>query len=142
MNGGSRVGCSEVQVWKERTVGPKVLRAKSARAERIEAILADTRSEADALSAWRTHLKRALRFPFVAKLEGHSGVKPLAGGAFVQVIGLASEAPGDARILAKVMDGQKSISIPLEQLALREDDAEQAQPMSDWRYWRSSFAAR
>lgn len=119
----------------------KTPRAKSARAERIEAILADTRSETDALSAWRTYLKKKLHFPFVAKLERQPGLKPLVGGAIVQVIGLAGEAPGEARILAKVMDGQRSISIPLEQLTPHEDDAGQAQAISDWRYWRSSLSA-
>lgn len=90
----------------------------------------------DVSSAWRNYVAGNTAFPFNAKYLALNGIQPFCGSARVMVIGLAKDDECVTGLQAKVMDGQRSVLVPLE-LLLPADDADQMQPVLDWHYWVS-----
>jgi Calcium binding len=115
-------------------------RSEPKREQRIaDEILLDATTPQEQISAWYRYLKSRLSFPFVATYQD-SGLGPLAGGAQIQVIGLARPELCVDSIYVRVMDGQQSIVLPLARLSAREAQAEDADPLADWNYWRVRHA--
>lgn len=112
-------------------------KGKSARQERISSILFGASTRRLQYAAWQRHLASRMSFPFTARYGPHPGVKPFCDGAMLHVIGLAKPAQRSEGVLAKVMDGQRSVLVPLELLAPRNADSGTSEAVADWRYWRS-----
>lgn len=90
----------------------------------------------DVSSAWRNYVAGNTTFPFNAKYLTLNGFQPFCGSARVMVVGLAKDEECANGLQARVMDGQRSVRVPLE-LLLPADDADQIQPVLDWHYWVS-----
>jgi hypothetical protein len=112
------------------------------RHDRIAAVLGGATTVASQRSAWLEHLLRTCSFPFVAHCGVSTSAEPLASGGLVQVIGLTSSQRNNAGVLAKVMDGQKSVHVSLERLLPRDAGHAVAEAVADWRSWYVESVAR
>jgi hypothetical protein len=111
------------------------------REERIlETVLQGAASPHDQSLAWYQFLKTKLSFPFLATYHAPTGTKPFCPGAKVQVIGLAKSDECKNTIHVRVMDGQSSIRIPLTQLSVAMEPAQNAEALADWRYWHARYS--
>jgi hypothetical protein len=85
--------------------------------------------------AWFNFLEQTLRFPFAAQCRFDWDINHFRQGDIVLVIGLARQEPGFSHVFVRVMDGQKSIPVPLFQVAPLKADTSTMQAVEDWHYW-------
>jgi hypothetical protein len=104
----------------------------SRNAARDARIQAEVGAPLDSCSAWFAYVGRSTTFPFAATYAVSSSRGALSPGSIVQVIGLSQGQPDAPCLLAKVISGHNSITLPLEHL---EPYGVEAQAVLDWHYW-------
>lgn len=109
---------------------------ETTRENRLASFLADAPpGSPEAQEAWVAFLERTLRFPFTGQCRFEWEVNHLTQGDIVSVTGLARNEPRVGHVFVRVMNGQRSIPIPLFQLAPFLADPETKQAVEDWHYW-------
>ena len=86
-------------------------------------------------SSWRAYIQRFTSFPFVATYVSYGSNGPFQPSAVVQVLGLAAEEHCDNTLMARVMDGHRSVLVPLAQLTPVDQVNPSLEATRDWRYW-------
>lgn len=108
----------------------------SVREDRIaEKVHAKDATEVEGTKSWRRYVTQSVSFPFSATYTEHNTSKPLCSGARVQVIGLGGEEQCAEGLVAKVMDGQSSVLVPLELLSPSPEQGAAVEAVLDWHYW-------
>ena len=119
-------------------MGSKHCRAsrEAARDERIEAhVIQSARIlGVGVATAWRKYLDANTTFPFVATWTG-AGTAPFVTGAKLLVVGFGKDEGDERSLRAKVMDGQKSVQVPLALLVPEDTQADALDAVRDWHYW-------
>jgi len=101
-------------------------------ASTVLAIIAD--GGIPATAAWHRHVSTTV-FPFRATYLSTHQTKPFCSSAIVLVVGLASTTDCKDGLLAKVIDGQQTVRVPLELLRPYEETPSEVEPVLDWHYW-------
>jgi hypothetical protein len=104
----------------------------SRNAVRDARIQAEVGAPLDSCSAWLAYVARSTTFPFAATYVVNNSRGSLSPGSIVQVIGLSHGHSDVPSLLAKVISGHSSITLPLEHL---EPYGVEAEAVLDWHYW-------
>jgi len=121
---------------------PRVSRSKPAsqprREKRIsEEILVDAYGPAEQALGWYYYLESKLRFPFQAQCVRRRATSPLRVGEIVTVTKLAPEDDCASDMIVLTRLEQRTFGVPLSQLKPSKVDAETAEAIADWHYWRA-----
>jgi hypothetical protein len=84
---------------------------------------------------WYYYLETRLRFPFGAKCIAARIVSPLRKGETVQVLRMAPEDACAADMLVLIRWQDRTMAVPLSQLAGVKVDSSIAEAIGDWHYW-------
>jgi hypothetical protein len=107
------------------------------REERIDMeIVVDCYNEHERYMGWYCYLEDKLKFPFQAKCTRQRPISPLKKGESVTVIGMLdddSDYPSD--IMVKVRWQNRTMGVPLSQLAGVNVNADAKEAVDDWHYW-------
>ena len=106
------------------------------REERIrnEAVVDAYGPEEQALG-WYYYLENKIRFPFQARCTVTKAVSPLRKGETVEVRRLAPEDACSTDMLVQIRWHNRTIAVPLSQLAGVKVDESTAEAVGDWHYW-------
>ncbi len=107
------------------------------REERIDMeIVVDCYNEHERYMGWYCYLEGKLKFPFQAKCTRQRPISPLKKGESVTVIGMLdddSDYPSD--IMLKIRWQNRTMGVPLSQLAGVNVSADTKEAIDDWHYW-------
>jgi len=108
----------------------------SVREDRIhnEAI-ADANGPEEQVMGWYYYLDDKIRFPFQAKCTAPKIVSPLKKGETVEVQRMAPEDACAADMLVLIRWHDRTMAVPLSQLAAVDPDDSTAEAIGDWHYW-------
>jgi len=102
----------------------------------MEAIV-DCYGPEERLSGWYCYLDDRLAFPFKARCTKEHLVSPLREGDEVEAIGMADIDDCGNRMFVVVEWMDRSMGIPLSQVAAVNVDPETEQAIGDWHYWKA-----
>jgi hypothetical protein len=110
----------------------------SVREDRIhnEAIV-DAYGPEERAMGWYYYLENHLQFPFEARCIVAKVVSPLSKGEIVHVFRMAPEAACSADMLVLIRWQDRTLAVPLSQLAAVNVDQSTAHAIGDWHYWVS-----
>lgn len=113
-------------------------RKEPRREERIDQeIIVDAYSPEERALSWYYHLEQQLRFPFRAKCTRSATTSPLRVGQIITVTSMATEEDCDSDMNVLTRLDRRSVSVvSLSQLEPIQVDADTAQAIADWHYWR------
>ncbi len=107
------------------------------REERIDMeIVVDCYNEHERYMGWYCYLEDKLKFPFQAKCTRQRPISPLKKGESVTVIGMLdddSDYPSD--MMVKIRWQNRTMGVPLSQLAGVNVNADAKEAIDDWHYW-------
>jgi hypothetical protein len=83
---------------------------------------------------WHCYLDDNIRFPFQAKCIAVKIVSPLRKGESVEVLRMAPEDACSADMLVVIHWQDRTMAIPLSQLAAVDPDDSTAEAIADWHY--------
>ena len=107
-----------------------------AREERIHnEIIADANGPEEQVMGWYYYLDEKIRFPFQAKCITANVVSPLRKGESVQVQSMAPEDACFAEMLVLIRWQDRTMAVPLSQLAAVDPGDSTAEAIADWHYW-------
>ena len=114
----------------------KRLKKDRVREDRIhfEAI-ADANGPEEQVMGWHCYLDDKIGFPFQATCIAVKVVSPLRKGESVEVIGMAPEDACSADMLVLIRWQNRTMAVPLSQLAAVDPDDSTAEAIADWHYW-------
>ena len=99
-----------------------------------EAIV-DANGPEEQVMGWYYYLDDKIRFPFQAKCIVPKVVSPLRKGETVEVQGMAPEDACSADMLVLIRWQNRTLAVPLSQLAGVNVDESTAEAIADWHYW-------
>lgn len=99
-----------------------------------EAIV-DANGPEEQVMGWYCYLDDRIRFPFQAKCIKAKIVSPLRKGDVVAAQGMAPEDACAADMLVLIQWHDRTMSVPLSQLAAVDPDDSTAEAIGDWHYW-------
>jgi hypothetical protein len=107
------------------------------REERITMeIVVDAYGPEEQALGWYYYLEEKLQFPLTARCTAERATSPLRTGDEVEVVGMASEEVCEHDMFVMTRWGQdRTLAVPLAQLAGVNVDADTAQALGDWHYW-------
>lgn len=106
------------------------------RERRIEnEIIVDTNGPEEQVMGWYYYLDDKIRFPLMATCIVPKIVSPLRKEETVEVLKMAPEdaCAGDMLVLIRWQD--RTMAVPLSQLAAIDPDEATAEAIADWHYW-------
>lgn len=113
-------------------------RRQPRREERIEQeILVDAYTAQERALSWYYHLENQLRFPLRAKCVSAAVTSSLRVGQIITVTAMADETACDSDMNVLTRLERRTIAIPLSQLEPIQVDADTAEAIADWHYWRN-----
>jgi hypothetical protein len=98
-------------------------------------IIVDAYKEGEPALAWHTHLEEHVHVPFRARCVAVRTISPLHEGEVVTVTGMAPEDDSMHEMLVMVQWQDRTLGVPLAQLAGIDVDDETAEAIADWHYW-------
>jgi hypothetical protein len=112
------------------------LKKDRVREDRIhnEAIV-DANGPEEQVMGWYYYLDDRIRFPFQAKCIKAKIVSPLRKGEVVAAHGMAPEDACAADMLVLIQWHDRTMAVPLSQLAAVDPDDSTAEAIGDWHYW-------
>jgi hypothetical protein len=112
------------------------LERDEARETRIrDEITVDAYKEGEPALAWHNHLYEHLHPPFRARCIEVRAISPLREGEVVTVTGMAPEDDCMHEMFVMVQWLDRTLGVPLAQLAGIDVGDETAEAIADWRYW-------
>ncbi len=90
-------------------------------------------SLAEALDSWYRHFQSTLEFPIAARVRN---TVPGAPEGYVQVVGLEPPQTAAGGLFAKIIDGHRTVRIPVEDLDVTPEVSEAHEAFTDWKYWQ------
>jgi len=112
-------------------------RKEPRREERIDQeIIVDAYSPQERALSWYYHLEQRLRFPFRAKCTRFTATSPLRVGQIITITGMAAEEDCDSDMNVLTRLDRRSIAVSLSQLEPIQVNADTAEAIADWHYWR------
>jgi hypothetical protein len=97
--------------------------------------IADADGPEEQVMGWYYYLDDKIRFPFQAKCVVANIVSPLRKGETVEVQGMAPEDACSADMLVVIHWQNRTMTVPLSQLAAVDPDDSTAEAIADWHYW-------
>ena len=114
----------------------KKLKKDPIREERIEnEAIADANGPEEPVMGWCYYLDDKIRFPFQANCIVAKVVSPLRKGEIVEVQRMAPEDACAAEMLVLIRWHDRTMAVPLSQLAAVDPDDSTAEAIGDWHYW-------
>ena len=113
-------------------------RREPRREKRIDQeILLDAYNPQERALSWYYHLEQRLRFPFRAKCISSAVTSPLRVGQIITITRMAAEDDCEHDMNVFTHLDQRRIAVPLAQLQPIQVDADTAEAIADWHYWRN-----
>jgi Calcium binding len=111
--------------------------ADEAREQRIQMeIVVDAYDAEEQASGWYNYLDETLHFPFLARCIAERATSPLRVGDEVEIVDMAPEEECRHEMFVTTRwDHDRTLAVPLVQLAGIAVDEETEQAIEDWRYW-------
>ena len=110
--------------------------ADEAREQRIQMeIVVDAYDAEEQASGWYNYLGDTLHFPFLARCVAERATSPLRVGDEVEIVDLAPEEECRHELFVTARWHDRTLAVPLMQLAGVAVDEETDQAIEDWRYW-------
>ena len=107
------------------------------REERIDQeIIVDAYSPEERALSWYYYLEQRLRFPLRAKCTRSASTSPLRVGQIITVTSMAAEEDCDSDMNVLTRLDRRPIAVSLSQLEPIQADADTAEAIADWHYWR------
>lgn len=97
--------------------------------------IADANGPEEQVMGWHCYLDDKIRFPFQAKCIAVKAVSPLRKGETVEVLRMAPEDACSADMLVLIRWQDRTMAVPLSQLAAVDPDDSTAEAIADWHYW-------
>jgi len=97
--------------------------------------IADANGREEQAMGWYYYLDDKIRFPFQAKCIVAQVVSPLLQGETVEVQGLAPADACSSDMLVLIRWHDRTMAVPLSQLAGVNVDESTAEAIGDWHYW-------
>lgn len=97
--------------------------------------IADANGPEEQVMGWYCYLDDKIRFPFQARCIAPKVVSPLRKGETVEVQGMAPEDACLADMLVLILWQDRTMAVPLSQLAGVNVDESTAEAIGDWHYW-------
>jgi hypothetical protein len=98
-------------------------------------VIADANGPEEQVMGWHCYLDDKIRFPFQAKCITVKIVSPLRKGESVEVLRMAPEDACSADMLVVIHWQDRTMAVPLSQLAAVDPDDSTAEAIADWHYW-------
>jgi hypothetical protein len=107
-----------------------------AREERIDdEIIVDAYDEEERYTGWYTYLQETITFPFKAQVIKKSGKSPLHENEIVTVLDMGDFNDYESAMYVQVTWGDRTFSVPLDQLYPIDADERTIEAVEDWHYW-------
>ena len=104
-------------------------------------VIADANGPEEQIMGWHCYLDDKIRFPFQAKCIAVKIVSPLRKGESVEVLRMAPEDACSADMLVVIHWQDRTMAVPLSQLAAVDPDDSTAEGIADWIIgWRKATA--
>ena len=97
--------------------------------------IADANGPEEQVMGWYYYLDDKIRFPFQAKCVAAKVVSPLRKGETAEVQRMAPEDACSADMLVLIRWQDRTMAVPLSQLAGVNVDESTAEAIADWHYW-------
>jgi hypothetical protein len=97
--------------------------------------IADANGPEELAMGWYYYLDDKIRFPFQAQCIEPKVISPLRKGETVEVLQMAPEDVCSADMLALIRWQNRTMAVPLSQLAGVKVDQSTAEAIADWHYW-------
>jgi len=98
-------------------------------------VIVDANGPEEQAMGWYYYLDDKIRFPFKAQCIQHQVVSPLRKGETAEVLRMAPEDACSVDMLALIRWQNRTMSVPLSQLAGVKVDESTAEAIADWHYW-------
>jgi hypothetical protein len=106
------------------------------REQRIrDEIVVDAYGPEEQAMSWYIHLGDHLSFPFRAKCIKEHAISPLRKGEVIAVVRMAPEDDCESDMLVIIEWSERTLGVPLAQLAGVGVAEEAARAIADWHYW-------
>jgi hypothetical protein len=97
--------------------------------------IADANGPEEQIMGWHCYLDDKIQFPFQAKCTAVKIVSPLRKAETVEVLRMAPEDACTAGMLVLIRWQDRTMAVPLSQLAAVDPDDSTAEAIADWHYW-------
>jgi hypothetical protein len=98
-------------------------------------IVVDAYDEWERAMGWYYYLDDRIRFPFRACCNKRRAISPLKKNEEVDVVGLPPEEECAREMLVTVRWRDRTLAVPLSQLAVVKADSATRRAVADWHYW-------
>jgi len=97
--------------------------------------IADANGPEEQVMGWHCYLDDKIRFPFQANCIAVKVVSPLRKGETVEVLRMAPKDACTADMLVLIRWQDRTMAVPLSQLAAIDPDDSTDEAIADWHYW-------